>query len=174
MLFIVMPFTANEVPEKPEPGFDTTAIKGYSFYRAYSVPVNELSDTALFNTVYSFIGIPHRSKAGARGIDCSGLVKRVFGKAYGAQLSGSSRDLLRNSQKISRRELMEGDLLFFKLESNQVNHVGIYLGNGKFVHSSSSAGVTINDTSEVYYQKRLYQAGRFMVTRAGSEMNIRN
>jgi lipoprotein Spr len=65
------------------------------------------------------------------------------------------------SRRISRTELKEGDLLFFNTTGG-VSHVGMYLTNNKFVHASSSNGVTISDMFDPYYASRLISVGRIM------------
>jgi lipoprotein Spr len=54
----------------------------------------------------------------------------------------------------------EGDLVFFKIEGNQVSHIGVYLQNNKFVHATTKKGVIINDLDELYYKKYYFKSGR--------------
>jgi lipoprotein Spr len=144
----------------PEPAFDTTLITGYTYFRTQGIVIDENSCIPFYNAVYSYLGTPHRSRAGGRGLDCSGLVKKVFAEAYDVSLKGSSRDLYRITNRVSESDLAEGDMIFFTIGSNQINHVGIYLNNGKFVHTSSTGGVTINELSEGYYARYYLGAGR--------------
>jgi lipoprotein Spr len=72
----------------------------------------------------------------------------------------SSPEIFSNSQTISRKELREGDLVFFKIQSDQVNHVGVYLQNDHFVHASTQAGVTVSRLNEAYYARYFFKAGR--------------
>lgn len=71
-----------------------------------------------------------------------------------------SREQYRISRKISTTELQEGDLVFFNTTGRGVSHVGVYLGNNKFIHASVSKGVMVNDLFENYYLKRFVGAGR--------------
>jgi hypothetical protein len=162
-LFISLYLHFSPIPtdEKDVPVFDTLSIHGYSFFTSRGIYFNEFSDARLYNAIYPFMGMPHRTRSGGRGPDCSGLVKKVFSEAYGEVIKGSSRDMFRNSSIIELEELIESDLVFFTIGgSTQINHVGIYLNNGKFVHSSSSYGVVISDLSEDYYRKTFFKAGR--------------
>ncbi len=98
------------------------------------------------------------------GIDCSGLVYLVYKKVYGKTLERSAAKMLqKNCKKISKRQLNEGDLVFFntgRKKGSGVNHVGIYLKDNKFVHTSTSKGVMINSLNEDYYDKTWVGGGR--------------
>jgi lipoprotein Spr len=64
------------------------------------------------------------------------------------------------STPVSREELKEGDLVFFKINSRSITHVGIYLGNNRFAHASSSRGVVLSNLDEPYYKRYFYKGGR--------------
>ncbi len=151
--------SVDDIDIKP----DSTLIEGYLFYRNHGIDFSYRSRIVLFNTLFPYMGTPHRSRAGRDGLDCSGLVRTVYNQAFELNLKGSSRDIFRMVQEIEVHELQEADLLFFKINSTQINHVGIYLGNNKFAHASSVNGVVINDLSERYYQQHFFKAGRLPV-----------
>ncbi|MDM8526205.1 C40 family peptidase, partial [Desulfococcaceae bacterium HSG8] len=97
------------------------------------------------------------------GVDCSCFVKSVYEDVYGITLNRTSRGMYyKDLVPINREELREGDILCFKIRSSRVSHVGIYLKDGKFVHSGRSKGVMINDLDESYYKKRFFTGGRVM------------
>lgn len=105
------------------------------------------------------------------GFDCSGFTRWVY-KEHGADLPHSSMDQFRmgsrgrNKRIWKRSKLQVGDLVFFKTTSRRVGHVGIYIGNGKFIHSSSSGGhVRISSIWDPYYYgPRFVAATRLPVT----------
>ncbi len=140
--------------------FDTTAVPGYSDFKAFGVEMDEQSNLTLYEALYPLLGIAHRSRNRGVGLDCSGLVRKVYKKAYGIKLGGGSEDIYHQSVPIKKEELQEGDLVFFKIYSEQIDHLGIYLKEGKFIHTSSAMGVTINDLGERYYQDHYFGAGR--------------
>jgi lipoprotein Spr len=104
-----------------------------------------------------------------RGIDCSALMQVFFASLYGISLPRTARMQYDSSRRISRTELKEGDLLFFNT-SGGVSHVGMYLCNNKFVHSSSSNGVTISDMFDPYYAARIVGVGRVLEEGEGGAM----
>ncbi|WP_144027200.1 C40 family peptidase [Paenibacillus sp. FSL R7-0273] len=99
------------------------------------------------------------------GFDCSGFTMYVFDK-IGINLPHQSGSQYQMGTAISRDNLREGDLVFFNTSGRGVSHVGIYVGNGKFAHASSSKGVTISSLSDNYYVNRYVGAKRIMSTDA--------
>jgi lipoprotein Spr len=95
------------------------------------------------------------------GIDCSALMQIFFASLYGMALPRTAKQQYDMCRKISRTELKEGDLLFFNTIGG-VSHVGMYLYNNKFLHASSSNGVTISDMFDPYYAPRLIGVGRIL------------
>ena len=117
-------------------------------------------------TRYSYGGGSPRS-----GFDCSGLTMWVF-QDHGAALPHSSIDQFHlagenGARRVWKaRNLERGDLVFFKTTSRRVGHAGIYLSEGRFIHSSSAYGsVTISSMSSGYYQERFVGATRLKATR---------
>ncbi len=123
--------------------------------------VESLPTKRLLETVDNWYGVRYRTGGNTKtGVDCSGFTVAVFAAAYGLTIPRVSRDQYRTSRKISTTELQEGDLVFFNTNGRGVSHVGIYLGNNKFIHASVSRGVMVNDLFESYYLKRYVGAGR--------------
>jgi len=94
------------------------------------------------------------------GTDCSCLVKNLYKQVYGIDLNRTSNDILLQTKQISKENLQEGDILFFKINGKTVSHVGLYIKDNKFIHASSSKGVAINDLDQEYYKERFYCGGR--------------
>lgn len=89
------------------------------------------------------------------GFDCSGLVRHVFREAAGLELPGNAAALSRQSRPVEPGALQAGDLLFFNTLGQPSSHVGVYVGQGQFVHAASErSGVRINRLSERYYAAR--------------------
>ena len=98
------------------------------------------------------------------GFDCSGFTQYVFGK-QGIELERTAADQASQGTKVLKSDLKAGDLVFFDTNGghNNINHVGIYIGNGRFIHASSPrSGILITDLSDDYYQ-RAYMRSRRIV-----------
>lgn len=94
-----------------------------------------------------------------KGIDCSAYMQRVFEDEFSLSLPRSSQEQMKQGSRITREAIDTGDLVFFKT-SRQTRHVGVYIGEGKFVHASSSVGVTISKLDNKYWGARYEQARR--------------
>ena len=131
----------------------------YSRILGYSLNGNENPD--LLREVAGWLGTPYRyggtTKAGA---DCSGFAKAVYLEVYGINLERVTVNMAQNSRRISKRNLREGDLVFFRINGRRISHVGIYLSNNKFIHASTSRGVIVNDLDENYYSRNFAFGGR--------------
>ena len=98
--------------------------------------------------------------SGARGFDCSGFTSYIY-RQYGIRLPHNSAAQYRVGKPVSRNELRSGDLVFFRTRGRRISHVGIYIGNGKFVHASSARGrVRIDTLTSGYYHQRYVGARR--------------
>lgn len=138
--------------------------KASSLQLKYAVLLNTdvelLENTALLEHVDEWYGTRYRMGGTSKlGIDCSAFVQAVYLSAFAVSLPRTAREQFRTSRIISATELKEGDLVFFNTTGG-ISHVGIYLMNNKFVHASSSNGVTISDLFDPYYLKRYIGAGR--------------
>ena len=110
-----------------------------------------------------WIGTPYRVGGMSKsGTDCSGLTTQLYKSVYGKNLPRSSKDQKNACKTVSKRNLREGDLLFFSTDRSKkrVGHVGIYLKNGKFIHASTTSGVRINRLDEPYYVANWISGGR--------------
>lgn len=133
--------------------------------RLYGVRLTPADNIFLYNEGAKWLGVPYRMGGlTKKGVDCSGFVVIVFREVYGKQLARSSADMLKhNCKKVSRADLKEGDLVFFRTDKGKKkvpNHVGIYLKNGKFIHTSTSRGVIVSSLSEPYYVRSWLTGGR--------------
>ncbi|MDO4626434.1 MAG: NlpC/P60 family protein [Pasteurellaceae bacterium] len=93
-----------------------------------------------------------------RGIDCSAFMQETFAAVYGIELPRSTSEQRYLGSQIHKSELKQGDLVFFR--GNR--HVGVYIGNNQFMHSSSSQGVTISSLDESYWARTYTQSRRIL------------
>lgn len=125
----------------------------------------EMNDNhRLYIEAADWIGTPYRYGGRTKkGVDCSGLTSAIYRKVYRKKLSRSSEEQRdRDCRKVAKRNLKEGDLVFFHngKKKRKASHVGIYLKDGRFVHASSSVGVVVSSLNEKYYDNHWLQGGR--------------
>lgn len=114
----------------------------------------------------SFIGVRYKwgGNSPDTGFDCSGLIRYVYSQITGQALPHNAHDLSRVGQTIERTELQPGDLVFFNTLRKPFSHVGIYLGDSRFLHAPSRGGaVEIVDMSQRYWQNRYNGARRLPI-----------
>ena len=107
-------------------------------------------------------GVPYKIGGNnKRGIDCSGFVHVTYKKALGVTVPRSTKLLAKTGKNISRKQLSVGDLVFFKTGFAK-QHVGIYMGNGQFIHASTSKGVMKSNLKSPYWSKHYWKSTRVL------------
>jgi murein DD-endopeptidase len=108
------------------------------------------------------VGTPyHFGGADLQGFDCSGLAVYVY-ERVGVEIPRTAEAQQRAARPVSLDALSPGDLVFFRIGARHVNHVGIYAGDGRFIHAPRSGGkVSYGNLSDGYYHKHFVSAGRF-------------
>ena len=118
-------------------------------------------NAALYEIVNDWLGVPYLYGGNDRnGIDCSAFVGIVYRQIYGINLHRTSNDMLRDVELIGRSEIREGDILFFTNSKGKISHVGVYLKDDLFAHSSTSNGVSVSNLNDSYWQNHFYKGGR--------------
>jgi cell wall-associated NlpC family hydrolase len=133
---------------------------------ALPAPDNKTEDLLLYalslnGAHYKFGGL-----SADTGFDCSGFVSHVFQQAAGLALPHNARAISHAGEQITRTELKPGDLVFFNTLRRAFSHVGIYLGDNRFIHASSSTSgdVMISNLTEKYWSKRFDGARRLALS----------
>ena len=127
----------------------------------------------LASTALNYLGINYRfgGNSPAQGFDCSGLVRYAAEKSLGLKLPRRSSEMARLGESIKRNELESGDLVFFNTRGQRFSHVGIYVGDGKFVHAPRTGSkVRVEDMNVGYWQKR-YNGARRLPAETGNVAN---
>ena len=105
-------------------------------------------------------GTPYRlGGTGFGGVDCSALVQNIFSETFHLQLPRSTGELVQQGTQVARDALQIGDLVFFR-PSGRYHHVGIYIGDGYFLHASTSKGVILSKLNNSYWKRHYWQARR--------------
>jgi len=142
---------------------DPDNLASQYFSQIMGVAVNATSNLKLYKFIYEWIGTPYSFGGNtSRGIDCSAFAKTIYEKVFNTTILRNSRDIFSMTDPLSKDELKEGDLVFFKIKSRSISHVGVYLGDNRFAHASSSGGVKISNLNEPYYSRYFYKGGRIL------------
>ncbi len=132
---------------------------------AYKASANYISTKAnkIITTAKKYIGVPYVwAGTTPKGFDCSGFTQYVF-KQHGIGLNRTTDTQYKQGTYVSKKNLQPGDLVFFQNTYRKgISHVGIYIGDGKFIHASSSKGITITPLSNSYWAARYYGARRVL------------
>lgn len=158
---------AQAQTKTPAPAADAKQDDQESLAKDYlsqimGVALSATSNMKLFHFVYDWIGTPyHFGGSSRKGIDCSAFTKELYSEVFNLDIRRNSRDIFSMVSPVSKDELKEGDLVFFKIHSRRISHVGVYLGNGRFAHASSR-GVAISSLDDAYYSRYFYRGGRLL------------
>ena len=127
------------------------------------VKENEVENIKLYKFIDEWYGTPYKyAGRNKQGVDCSDFTSILMKEVFGEIVSPPSYSMYTNSERKKKSELEEGDLVFFKTSGKEVNHVGVYLINNRFVHASVKAGVIISSLEEEYYKKCFVAGGKPM------------
>ena len=164
-LFFCINLKISYAGESPDNLFQDSEQKQLQWCFLYSnlfgFDINYISNPRLFQSIAEWLGTPYKySGTSKNGVDCSGLICMIFHDSYDKKMEGCAGDLYKSSEQIKRSDLREGDLVFFKINRKRVSHVGIYIGENRFVHASSKNGVIISRLDDPYYNRYFYKAGR--------------
>jgi cell wall-associated NlpC family hydrolase len=143
----------------------TMTTQDEEIIRKYSLLLDKdfsMDNIRLYREIDLWYGTPYKyGQATRTGTDCSGFVASVFEKVYDIKLPHSSEKQYSTAKKVSRKNIQPADLVFFKLDdTDKISHVGIYLGNGLFIHASTKKGVRYDSMLDEYYSKGFAGAGR--------------
>jgi cell wall-associated NlpC family hydrolase len=134
------------------------AAPGYGEPTKLSARSNEVLMRAI-----SLVGTPYRygGNSPEGGFDCSGLIDFVFLDAAGLRLPRSTRELIAlDAPDVRRDRLQPGDLVFFNPGGGNASHIGIYVGENRFVHAPSAGGTVRLDTLDISYWKQSYKGAK--------------
>lgn len=133
-----------------------------SFLHRTSLSPDSIKMPGLYVTTFAWLKTPYRYSGNTKnGIDCSRFAFMLRQPQIAINGVPSSADLFKFGQPVPKHDLKEGDLVFFRIKGGRISHVGVYLHNGKFAHSSTSQGVIVSDLSEPYWNRTFYMGARY-------------
>ena len=139
-------------PPAPESTTERRPDRPTSSSKGHDVVIFALG---LIDTGYRFGG-----KNPEAGLDCSGMVSYIYGRAAGLRITGSAADIARRGRPVDRSGLRPGDLVFFNTRNASFSHVGVYIGDDRFVHAPSSSGRVRIDQLDARYYAQHFETGR--------------
>lgn len=152
---------SKKITKEEEPSKAASKKLRTKYAAMLGVDEDKIDNTKLYMFIDEWYGVPYKYGGKAKtGVDCSGFTCILYKEALGKPLQGSAAGLYETCKAVKKDDLEEGDLVFFKINSDKVSHVGVYLQNNKFVHASTKKGIIINDLDEAYYKKYFFKGGR--------------
>jgi len=165
LIVLLLPFLicAQTKKQKRRAKAKKQALEQY--YSAYSLQPDSALTPYLYYQIFDWVGTRYKyAGESKKGIDCSGFVSEIYQNVYCINSLGCSSDIWTKVNPVEKKDLQEGDILFFKIKKGQISHVGIFLGNNKFAHASLKKGVIISDLDEPYYKKYFFMGGRISLS----------
>jgi cell wall-associated NlpC family hydrolase len=141
----------------------SACASGPSPRAGHARPPDSVAANGVLIRAIGLVGTPYRygGNSPEGGFDCSGLVQFVFRDSAGIRLPRSTRELVAmQAPAVGRGELQPGDLLFFSPGGGGASHIGIYVGEGRFVHAPSSGGTVRLDLLATPYWRSAYSGAR--------------
>lgn len=141
---------------------ETCSTLQFKYAMMMDIDVEAVSNVELYSFIEEWWGTRYRyGGTTKKGIDCSSFTGKLLTQVYGLDVQRTARDQFGQCEKVAREDLQEGDLVFFNTRGG-VSHVGVYLGNDFFVHSSTHSGVTISSLTDNYYNRKFIGGGRLI------------
>lgn len=140
------------------------------FSQIMGVAATSTTNSKMYQFIYDWIGTPYRLGGNTKkGIDCSAFAAELYEQVFNTSIGSNSRNIYSNVDKVSKNNLQPGDFVFFKIRSKNISHVGVYIGDNKFAHASSSRGVMVSDLNDAYWKRYYYNGGRALTAASDNE-----
>jgi lipoprotein Spr len=157
------PTTISVKKEEPSMAFSMLDWIKDKYASMINVMPNQISNVMLYRFIDEWYGVKYRMGGTTKkGVDCSAFVQHLYQYVFGYNILRTACLQFKESKKIAKDDLKEGDLVFFKVGTSRISHVGVYLRNNFFVHSASSKGVSIANLSNAYWSRYFAGGGRIV------------
>jgi cell wall-associated NlpC family hydrolase len=157
------PDEIKPLPATKQPGKDTPAERQSGSQPQSTAKGDRDMGAIAARTAERFVGIPYRwgGENVVDGMDCSGFVRAVY-NLCGLSIPRTSREQFKAGDAVAKDDLRDGDLVFFGTSEDSINHVGIYVGNNRFVHAPKRGeDIRVTAVDESYFEKRFVGARRY-------------
>lgn len=155
--------TISVKKEEPSMAFSMLDWIKDKYASMINVMPNQISNVMLYRFIDEWYGVKYRMGGTTKkGVDCSAFVQHLYQYVFGYNILRTACLQFKESKKIAKDDLKEGDLVFFKIGTSRISHVGVYLRNNFFVHSASSKGVSIANLSNAYWSRYFAGGGRIV------------
>lgn len=161
LIAIVLAAACNPSPVYRGGGVNCSGGNWSGLISASTGPITA-DDNKMMEEIESWMGTPYLYGGTSHsGVDCSGFTQAVYG-AMNIEIPRTASLQAAQAREVNPGNLKFGDLIFFNTSGSGISHVGIYIGNGFFAHSSSSRGVVRESLSKEYYANRIVSVGRYL------------
>jgi cell wall-associated NlpC family hydrolase len=131
-----------------------------SFEKKFGCPIPVNSNEKFLNEVSEWLGTPYKyGGTNKNGVDCSGFVQAVYKIVFNKIVEHNSFEIYKKAKKLNELKVQQGDLVFFKISKNRVDHIGMVIYQNYFVHASTKKGVIVNDVNQTYYKEKFVSYG---------------
>jgi lipoprotein Spr len=154
----------NIAETKTEPDdIENKTPEHFKYAIKLKIQVELVKDLKLFKVLTEWLGTRYVFGGNTKkGIDCSGFTQQVMQEVYNISLHRVVGPQYNQCKPIEKEELRMGDLVFFHTTRAGLSHVGLYIGENKFIHASSTRGVVVDDLTATYYKNAYRKAGRIL------------
>ena len=156
----IKPLTLIVAQPESENNIEKISATQFKYAMMMDVDVEALTNAVLYSFIDDWYGTHYRMGGTTKkGIDCSAFSGTLLSTIYSFNIPRTAREQYKICEHLNKEDLLPGDLVFFNTRGG-VSHVGVYLANNHFVHSSSSEGVKISSLDEDYYSRKFICGGR--------------
>ncbi|HEY8690053.1 MAG TPA: NlpC/P60 family protein [Chitinophagaceae bacterium] len=161
-IFDIKPLTEIVAEPSVENIIEKLPVTQFKYAMMMDVEVETLTNSLdLYNFIDNWYGTHYRMGGTTKkGIDCSAFSGTLLSTIYSFNIPRTASEQYKICEHLNKEDLLPGDLVFFNTRGRGVSHVGVYLANNHFVHSSSSDGVKISSLDEDYYSRKFIGGGR--------------
>ena len=153
VIFLVAFFFLNSCASKKNVNNSNRQPKA-GFSEKLGCPLPENNNQVFIEAIAEWVNVQYRYGGNSKkGTDCSGFVQAIYKSVFNKILDHNAFQISKKARRVNKNQLAQGDLLFFKINKKQVDHVGLHIYDTYFIHASTKKGVIVSDLKQAYYQQ---------------------